>query len=75
MQGINYTCLRENPQIPHIMSALSEPHEGEGKLSFDFKNLYKISSDGAEGRKGLYFKLFHSPTTQSFMVDTWNPAV
>jgi hypothetical protein len=25
------------------MSALSEPHEGEGKLSFYFKNLYKNS--------------------------------
>jgi hypothetical protein len=57
------------------MSALSEPHEGEGKLSFYFKTYTKTPSDRAEGRKELYFKLFHSPTTQSFMVDTWNPAV
>jgi hypothetical protein len=42
---------------------------------FISKTYTKTSSDRAEGRKGLYFKLFHSPTTQSFMIDTRNPAV
>jgi hypothetical protein len=32
-----------NPQIPDIMSDLSVPHEGEGKLSFYFNNVYKNS--------------------------------
>jgi hypothetical protein len=53
MQGINYTCLNENPQIPHIMSALSEPHEGEGKLSFYFKKpIQKLQVTGPKKERG-----------------------
>jgi hypothetical protein len=75
MQGIIHSCLSENPKVPHIMSDLSVSHEGEGKLSFHFKNIYKNSKWQAEGKNRLCFELVHSSTIQSFMVDTLNPTV
>ena len=48
---------------------------GEGKLCFVFKIL-RYFSNWLEWRKMvIYFKLFHSSTAQSFMVDTLNSAV
>jgi hypothetical protein len=56
------------------LSDLRVPHEEDGKLCFYFKK-YKIftktPSDRVERRKGLCFKLFHSSTAQSVMVDTF----
>ena len=48
---------------------------GEGKLCFVFKIL-KCFSNWLDWRKMvIYFKLFHSSTAQSFVVDTLNPIV
>jgi hypothetical protein len=52
MQGIIHSCLSENSKIPHIMSDLSVPHEGEGQLSFHFKDIYKAPSDRLKEERG-----------------------
>ena len=50
--------------------------KGEGKLCFYFKKILKCFSNWLDWRKMVIcFKLFHSSTAQSFMVDTLNPAV
>jgi len=57
-----------DPQIPQILSDLSVPHKGEGKLSIYFKNIYKLQ---VTSWKELCSKLFHSSTTQSGLLDTF----
>ena len=70
----SHQCLGEDPKIPYIQSDLRVLQKE--KVSYVlFLKVLKCFSNWLDWRKMVIcFKLFHSSTAQSFMVDTLNLA-